>query len=103
MACEIKAWKKEGCSLTCRVDSLSTRETSSKEINDTYGEGGGLNANFRTVEAVALVANRLGSQGMIYGVDFIFKIGSYESIDFDFSDQEVKALARTILSDVLAE
>lgn len=96
MAYEIKDWKQKGCSLNLRTSSLSKRETFSQEIKKEYGEGSGLNANYRTVEAIAKVANILGAKSLWYGKDFIFKTGGDE-IAFDFKDQKTKNLAMKIL------
>ena len=96
MANEITDWKEKNCSLILRTADLSARETFSKEINQTYGEGGGLNANYRTVEAVAKVASALGLIGLKYGEDFIFKTAGFDNISFDFCDKEAKAKAEKI-------
>ncbi len=94
MPFEIKDWKKLDCSLNLEIAALSDRERFSREINDTFGEGGGLNANYQTVEAIAVVANMLGTtHGLVYGVDFIFKTGGLNQISFDFRNKEVRDLA----------
>ena len=75
---------------------LSTREEFSREINDAFGEGGGLNANYKTVEAIAVVANIFGTtHGLVYGVDFIFKTGDLNQISFDFRNKKVRDLAES--------
>jgi len=98
VAYEIKPWKEEGCDLVLEVSDISRRETFSREINEVYGEGGGLNANYQTVEAVAIVANALGERnGFKYGKQFIFKTGSAGQIIFDFDCPENRdAAQRTI-------
>jgi hypothetical protein len=96
MASEITPWKKPGCSLSLIEMDLSTRETSSREINEKYGEGGGLNANYRTVEAVAKASNILGHYGLKYGEDFIFKTASGEEIFLDFCDETTVERAGSI-------
>ncbi len=93
MAYEIKDWKKPNCSLTLDTNKISDRETYSDEINKEYG-GGGLNANYRTVEAIAIASNLLGVAGLEYGKDFVFKTGSSEEIDFDFCDKTTKELGK---------
>lgn len=102
MAHEISAWKRPNCSLTLDVKRLSDREVYSREINEAFGEGGGLNANYRTVEAVAAAANQLGLRGFIYGKHFVFKTGGTGVISFDFSDEAIKAKARIVLGNVLS-
>lgn len=99
MAYEVKPWKEPNCELSLRVDSLSDRETFSREINEKYGEGGGLNANYRTVEAIAIIANLLGKgpYRMVYGKDFVFKTGSSDSIIFDFRDKKTQLNAQRCL------
>jgi|GEM_PF-6808089 hypothetical protein len=88
MPYEVKDWKAPGCSLSIKTADLSIREEHSSEINEAYGEGGGLNANYQTVEAIAIVANILGEKlGMQYGVDFVFKTSGLGLIHFDFRDE----------------
>src|SRR3989344_7974270 len=98
MVHEVKYWKKPDCALTVEVADLSDRETFSREINEEYGEGGGLNANYRTVEATTKAANLLGKYlGMEYGKDFVFKTGSGSGIIFDFKDEKTKKAAECFL------
>ena len=98
MAYEVKDWKASDCSLTLKTSALSNRESSSGEINETYGEGGGLNANYTTVEAIAIVANILGAEhGFRYGVHFVFKTGGFDEISFDFFDQATRDVAEGTL------
>ncbi|MEK7599051.1 MAG: hypothetical protein AAB474_01175 [Patescibacteria group bacterium] len=101
MANEVKNWKKPGCSVNFYIDQLSQRETFSREINEKYGEGGGLNADYRTVEAVAIAANTLGSNGLKYGEDFIFKTKGPSEISFDFADGLSMQKAKRILKDTI--
>ncbi len=96
MAYEVKDWKASGCSLILKISKLSDRETFSREINEKYGEGGGLNANYRTVEAVAKVANYLGGLGMTYGNQFIFKTAGLDEIILDFCDEATYKRARAM-------
>jgi hypothetical protein len=96
MAHEITAWKRPNCSLFLKTDRVSAREIFSREINEEFGEGGGLNANYKTVEAVATVANILGKSGLVYGEDFVFKTGG-ETISFDFKDPKTLAKALIVL------
>lgn len=99
MAYEVNPWRKPGCSLRAETNSLSTREEHSREINETYGEGGGLNANYRVVEAVAVAANILGKElGMEYGVDFVFKTAGLGEIHFDFCDEASRDAAAEVLA-----
>lgn len=102
MAYEIKDWKEPDCSLSVEIGKLSDRETFSKEINETFGEGGGLNANYRTVEAVAKAANILGRQNHFeYGKDFIFKTGGLDEISFDFCDRATRNAAEETFQKLL--
>lgn len=101
MANEVKDWKAPGCSLTLKTEKLSERETFSAEINEKYGEGGGLNANYRMVEAVAIVSGVLGSGGFEYGKDFVFKNGGLDEISFDFVNKDVLSRADMMISDYI--
>jgi len=100
MPCEVKDWKAVDCVLEVEISRLSDRETYSREINEIFGEGGGLNANYRLVEAVAVAANILGFHGFRYGEHFRFKTGGLDVVRFDFSDLETMARAREILANV---
>ena len=102
MAHEISFWKRPNCSLTLSTDQLSEREGHSREINEAFGEGGGLNADYRTVEAVAVATSKLGLYGLIYGKDFVFKTGGLRGIILDFRDEIMKAKARVVFSDALS-
>lgn len=101
MAYEVKPWMAPGCSLALQTDTLSTREEHSREINEAYGEGGGLNANYRVAEAIAIAASVLGRElGMEYGVDFIFKTAGFDEIHFDFCDEASRNAAAEVLSKI---
>lgn len=94
--CEIKDWKAADCVLVLEVSKLSSREPSSS------GEGGALNANYRTVEAVAMVVNLLGCHSFEYGKHFRFKTGEGDRISFDFCNELIKETAEEILAEFLA-
>ena len=46
-------------------------------------EGGGLNASYTTVDAVANLCTTAGNLGMIYGKDFIWSHTDYDNQDND--------------------
>ena len=74
MAYEVKNKYNKSSISEHNVSSLTDREPYSKEINAEYGEGGGLNAGYDVVEAVARYANEQGRlNNKEYGKDFIFK------------------------------
>ncbi len=98
MAHEVSSWKEAGCVLRLNVAALSQREPYSQEINETFGEGGALNANYRTVDALAFAANILGKADLTYRADFVFKTGDNGEILFDFRDQHIKKRAREALA-----
>ena len=80
MAYELKRKFKDGFIVERKISTLSNREPYSKEINEEFGEGGGLNAGYNVVEAVAKYANEQGKKGKEYGKDFIFKTTSYNDV-----------------------
>jgi len=80
MAYELKKKFKNGLIVERKISALTDRESYSKEINEEYGEGGGLNAGYNVVEAVAKYANEQGKKGKEYGKDFIFKTTSYNEV-----------------------
>jgi len=97
VAHEILPWKEVGCTMRIPTDSLSKRETFSREINEEEGGGGALNANYRTAEALAVVSNVLGNMGLYYGVHFVFKTGGQDEILLDFSGKQSYELAERFL------
>ena len=62
------------------IINLEDRKDRKKEINEEFGEGGGLNAGYNVVEAVAKYANEQGKKGKEYGKDFVFKTTSYNEV-----------------------
>lgn len=104
MAYEIKPWKHEGCVLTFVTSKLSDRPTFSEEINKEYGEGGGLNANYQTVDAIANLVSFLADRGDFrYGEDFVFKTAGVDRISFDFASPEIKKRIQIAMEDFLAD
>lgn len=83
MAYELKRKFKDGFIVEKKINSLTNRESYSQEINEEFGEGGGLNAGYNVVEAVAKYANEQGKKGKEYGKDFIFKTTSYNDVMAD--------------------
>lgn len=88
MANEVRPWKKEGCAVSVAIADLTQREPHSREINEMYGEGGALNANYRTADAIARGSNILGKIGMVYGHDFVWKTAGLDEVSFDFANEE---------------
>ena len=79
MAYEVKNKWKDSTEVEHKISTLSNRESYSREINEEYGEGGGLNAGYDVVEAVANYANQKGRlDGKEYGKDFIFKTSGFD-------------------------
>ena len=83
--------------VTLKTESLSTR---SPYLTDSQGnsvEGGALNANYTTVEAVAKVCNTLGIHGYVYGRDFIWQDQGYtedldDAIIIEYNDEKILTL-----------
>jgi hypothetical protein len=95
---EIRPWKRENCTLKIEAEKFTRREIFSEEINNMQGEGGGLNANYKNVEAAVFAANLLGRGGLIYGQDFIFKtVDCMGVIIFDFRDEDTRDKAASML------
>jgi hypothetical protein len=103
MAHEINYWKKPNCDLTLDLNKLSNREPYSAEINERDGENGALNADYRAVEAIAIVSNLLGIASFKYGEHFVFKTKSLEGISFDFCDKSTKTVGEMVLQDYLKQ
>jgi len=97
MTHEVSDWKETGCTLECEVGKLSDREPFSREINEVFGEGGGLNANYTTAEAIAKAANILGRNHFVYGKHFIFKRSGLNRILFDFCNKAALESAKETL------
>ncbi len=100
---EVNHWRKPGLVLSIPTAALSQRAAHSTEINSTYGEGGGLNADYTTVEAIAIASNMLGEIGLKYGTDFVFKTGGSRKIDFDFKDDDTREKACRVLPQTVSK
>ena len=62
------------------VLKIADQSTRTPYLTDSQGnsvEGGALNANYTTVDAVAKVCNTLGIHGYVYGRDFIWQDQGY--------------------------
>ena len=85
-----------------RTVTLKTAEQSTRMpyLTDSQGnsvEGGALNANYTTVDAVAKVCNTLGIHGYVYGRDFIWQDQGYtedldDAIIIEYNDDKIKTL-----------
>ena len=102
MAHEVTAWKKDLCPISLRVAGLSQRESFSREVNEAHGEGGALNADYQTVDAIAVAVDILRGAGLKYNVDYMFKTGGSGSVSFDFRDEDTKGRAMKALQDAQA-
>ena len=81
----------------CIIDKVSNRDRYIGETSGDTIEGGALNANYRTVEAVAKVSTLLGKSGYHYGKDFVWTDHSYdddmnETVVFKFNDEKIRTL-----------
>jgi hypothetical protein len=81
----------------CVIDKITTRDEYIGQSTGTSVEGGALNANYRTVEAVAKVSALLGMAGYRYDSDFVWSEQSYndnmdETVVFKFNDPKIKTL-----------
>lgn len=56
-----------------KIAEHSTRTPYKTDSQGNSVEGGALNANYTTVDAVAKVCNTLGIHGYVYGRDFVWK------------------------------
>ena len=65
-----------------RTADQSTRTPYLTDSQGNSVDGGALNANYTTVDAVAKVCNTLGIHGYVYGRDFIWQDQGYTD-DFD--------------------
>jgi|TARA_R110000803_G_scaffold204770_2_gene271046 hypothetical protein len=82
-----------------RTVNLRTEDQSDRGpyLTDKFGnsvEGGALNANYTTVDAVAKVSNTLGNHGYVYGRDFIWQDQGYtdsmdDAIIFEYNDLRI--------------
>ena len=63
--------------VTLRIAEHSTRTPYLTDSRGNSVEGGALNANYTTVDAVARVCNTLGIHGYVYGRDFVWKDQGY--------------------------
>lgn len=82
------------------VIKTADQSTRNSYLTDSQGnsvEGGALNANYTTVDAVGKVCNTLGRHGYIYGRDFNWKDQGYtedleDAIIIEYNDEKIKTL-----------
>lgn len=86
-----------GTTVAFPTSKLSDRAPHSDEINKEHGEGGGLNANYRTADALCALSNILGKAGLWYGTHFYFKTAGDKTVLIEFRDETVAKTARLIL------
>jgi hypothetical protein len=85
-----------------RTVALKTADQSTRTpyLTDSQGnsvEGGALNANYTTVDAVAKVCNTLGIHGYVYGRDFVWQDQGYtddldDAIIIEYDDVKILTL-----------
>jgi len=75
---------------TFNVDSLSNRSPHKIPVQ----EGGALNANYRQSEALAVLCNKLGHEGLTYGKDFYWDDTGYDGITLTFNQKEDICIAK---------
>jgi len=83
--------------VTLKIAEQSTRMPYKTDSQGNSVEGGALNANFTTVDAVAKVCNTLGIHGYVYGRDFIWQDQGYtedldDAIIIEYNDDKIKTL-----------
>lgn len=84
-------------SITIEIKDLSTRTPYKTDAQGNSVEGGALNANYTTVEAVAKICNTLGVHGYHYGRDFIWQDQGWtedmeDAIILNYKDDKIKTL-----------
>ena len=80
-----------------KTADLSTRQPYLTDSQGNSVDGGALNANYTTVDAVAKVCNTLGIHGYVYGRDFIWQDQGYtDDLDYaiiiEYNDDKIKTL-----------
>ena len=82
------------------VIKTADQSTRNSYLTDSQGnsvEGGALNADYTTVDAVAKVCNTLGIHGYVYGRDFIWQDQGYtddfeNAIIIEYNDKRIVTL-----------
>ncbi|OGZ20640.1 MAG: hypothetical protein A2654_00845 [Candidatus Nealsonbacteria bacterium RIFCSPHIGHO2_01_FULL_43_31] len=90
-------------SLRFQIDKLSNRAKASAEIKKEYGEGGALNANYRTMEAGIVAANTLGLEGFKHQKDFTLEAVGLDEIVFRFNNKDARDQAKLVMSHYLVK
>ncbi len=101
MAYEIAKRYAGGVIIAIPVNKLSDRSPHSDEVNEGHGEGGGLNANYRTADALCMLSNALGHAGIRYHEHFYFKTGGGNSMQVEFRDETVARSAQSVLDRIM--
>ena len=77
--------------VTLDIDTISKRDHYIGESQGTSIEGGALNANYRDVDAVARVANFLGTIGYTYDKDWYWENAGCDELVIKVKDKRVAA------------
>jgi len=75
--------------VTLNVDNISKRDHYIGESQGTSIEGGALNANYREVDAVARVANYMGTIGYKYEKDWYWEGHGCDEIIIKVKDKRI--------------
>jgi hypothetical protein len=80
--------------LVLDTDKLSQRDHYIGESSGTSIEGGALNANYREVDAVAHLSNKLGQMGYIYGKDWYWEDSGCDELTITYNDKKIPTILK---------
>ena len=80
--------------LTLDIDKLSKRDRYIGESTETSVEGGALNANYRDVDSVAVISNKLGELGYKINKDWFWEDVGCDELHLKFKDKKIRSLLK---------
>jgi hypothetical protein len=75
--------------LVLDTNKLSKREEYIGQHTGTSVEGGALNANYKEVDAVASLSNKLGQLGYVYGKDWYWQDSGCDECTITYNDKKI--------------
>ena len=80
--------------LTLDIDKLSKRDRYIGETTGISVEGGALNANYRDVDSIAVISNKLGELGYKINKDWSWEDVGCDELHLKFKDKKIKTLLK---------
>jgi hypothetical protein len=80
--------------VTLDIDKISKRDRYIGESTGTSVEGGALNANYRDVDSIAVISNKLGELGYKISKDWVWEDVGCDELHLKFKDKKIQSLLK---------